>query len=274
MKDIFKDKVAIITGGASGIGRGLCEEISKQGAIVIVTDIMGEKAKDVADKITSKGFRARSEILDVTNKDNVFDLIIKIKKEHGRLDYLFNNAGITIGGEVRDMTIQQWYKIIDIDLMGAIYGTLAAYPIMIKQHSGHIVNIASVYGLVSLPLTTAYNTTKFGLVGFSNSLRAEAAGLGVKVSIICPGFIKTNLIDNGVMVGFSHDELHSVLDFLHMDLNKAVKKILKSVQKNKSPAVFPLHAKFLWLCMRYFPLFINISAWIIMKVFRKHYRKD
>jgi NAD(P)-dependent dehydrogenase (short-subunit alcohol dehydrogenase family) len=180
----FEDKVVIVTGGASGIGRALCEELGQRGAKVIVADINVEGAEQVASAITTTGGLARAAPLDVSQVEAVQKLIEETAAEQGWLDFMFNNAGICMVGEVRDMDLEQWRRIVDVNLWGVIHGTTSAYQLMLGQGFGHIINIASADGLMPFPMMTAYSTTKHAVIGLSTGLRAEAAELGVKVSVV------------------------------------------------------------------------------------------
>jgi len=139
---------------------------------------------------------------------------------YGRLDYQFNNAGIAIGGDARDLTLDQWRRVLDVDLYGVLYGTLAAYPIMVNQGFGHIVNTSSAAGLLPTPLNAPYCTAKHAVVGLSLSLRAEGADLGVKVSAVCPGYVRTPIFGNAVVVNLPRKlvdpQSGSRLSMLHM----------------------------------------------------------
>ena len=124
--DLFRDKTAIVTGGASGIGKGLSEELGKYGAYVVVADLNGEEARNVAKSLMTAGGRAEAVTLDVTNEEDVRRLIDETAAKGGKLDYIFNNAGIGIGGEVRDMDLDHWERIVDLNQWGVVFGTLAA----------------------------------------------------------------------------------------------------------------------------------------------------
>jgi NAD(P)-dependent dehydrogenase (short-subunit alcohol dehydrogenase family) len=194
----FKESVAIVTGGASGIGRALGEALARRGAHVVLADRQVDLAREVAARIRDNGGQATTEELDVTDFPATNRLVQNTVADAGRLDYLFNNAGIGIVGEARLYGIEDWNRVLDVNLRGVVHGVQAAYPIMVQQGFGHIVNTASLAGLVPSPLCVGYCTTKHAVVGLSLSLRIEAAAAGVRVSVLCPGVIQTPaLIDCG-----------------------------------------------------------------------------
>lgn len=249
----FNEKVAIITGAASGIGRALSLELGQRKTTVIATDINAEGAEQVASEINADGGRAQAAHLDVTQAEEVQKLVEGTASEHGRLDYMFNNAGIAIAGEVRDMSLDHWRRIIDINLWGVIYGTMAAYPLMIEQGFGHIVNTASTAGLIGTPLLASYSTTKHAVVGLSTSLRAEAAGLGVKVSVVCPGFIKTGIFEAATVLKASREDAMAKGESLSMEVTPAARKILRGVERNKPIINFPFSVRLMWWLYRMHP---------------------
>jgi NAD(P)-dependent dehydrogenase (short-subunit alcohol dehydrogenase family) len=136
----LENKIAIVTGGGAGIGEALCHELARRGARVVVADINGDDADRVATAIEGGGGRAQARRVDVADEQDVRRLVEETAAAQGRLDYVFNNAGIAIGGDARDLTPAQWRRVLDVDLHGVLHGTLAAYPIMVKQGSGHIIN--------------------------------------------------------------------------------------------------------------------------------------
>ncbi len=261
MTDGFKNKVAIVTGGASGIGQAVCEELGRRGTRVVVADVNSEGAEQVAAGISAGGGQAEAAYLDVTQSDQIQKLIDQTASKHGRLDYMFNNAGIATLGEVRDMTAEQWDRIIQINLMGVVYGTTAAYSLMVKQGFGHVVNTASQAGLYPVALTTSYALTKHGVVGLSISLRTEGAGLGVKVSVICPGPVASRIVEDATRLGeYEKDVFAEVPSFMLMDAPKAARVILKGVARNRAIIVFPFLARYLWWLHRISPSISDFSA--------------
>jgi len=267
----FQGKTAIVTGGASGIGKGLCEELGKHGADVIVADINLDAAKNVAEAMRESGARAEAVHLDVVIEEDVRNLVEKTAASRGRLDYIFNNAGIGVGGEVQDMNLDQWKRIVDINLWGVTYGTLAAYQVMIKQGTGHIVNTASSAGLVPAPLLTAYSMTKHAVVGLSTSLRAEGAALGVKVSVVCPGLIDTPIFDSTTYVNTSKEVTWSIVppSIRMMSAQDCARAALRGVARNRGiiPVQAPAHV--LWWLNRLNPRLLASQSVKTLEKYRK-----
>lgn len=180
--------------------------------------------------------------VDVTNENEVKNLINQAVSKYGHLDYLFNNAGIAVGGDARDITLEQWRKILDVNLNGVIYGSILGYQMMVKQGFGHIVNTASAAGFLPQPGNAPYGTSKHAVIGLSLSLRCEGADLGVKVSAICPGYIRTNLLADLPLVNVSRECMNDIVANA-MDVSKAAYIILDGVSKNKAMIIFPLSVR-------------------------------
>jgi NAD(P)-dependent dehydrogenase (short-subunit alcohol dehydrogenase family) len=194
MKELKLDgHVALVTGGAGVIGRALGRALERAGAAVVLADLRGgENGPDPADEIVA---------LDVTDRAAFARVASDIRERHGSLDILVNNAGVGCGGEAQDIPAEQWDLSLDVNLRGAVNGILAVYPAMIERRRGRIVNVASLAGLVPLPMLTPYAMSKSGLVGLSTSLRIEAARFDVKVSAACPGPVETPFLDTGGVGG-------------------------------------------------------------------------
>lgn len=192
----YDGSVAIVTGGGSGIGASLGAALVSAGATVVLADLDVAASEKVAANLTGPG-TARGVQLDVTDAASVQALVDEVVAEHGRLDLMFNNAGISLIGETQDLTLTQWDTIIDVNIRGVVHGVAAAYPVMIEQGSGSIVNTASMGGLMAAGLLTSYVMTKHAVVGLSLALRSEAAAYGVGVTAICPAAVNTPILDKG-----------------------------------------------------------------------------
>ncbi len=236
-KAAFENKIAIVTGGASGIGRALCEELVRQGtAMVIVADIDETRARETAAAISPDHKKAAARKVDVSQAADVQKLVAEVVQEFGRLDYMFNNAGVTICGEVRDMELNHWQRMLEINLWGVIHGTTAAYQAMLRQGSGHIVNTASLDGLAPMPMSTPYTTAKHGVVGLSTALRLEAADLGIKVSVACPGAVRTAVFDSAAYVAVEPEAVKREMfaEFKMSEPADCARYILRGVARNDS----------------------------------------
>ncbi len=250
----LKNRVAIITGAASGIGRALGAELAQRGATVVMADVQKEMLGEVVASITQEGLKAEAATLDVTDAEAVRALVGDTAAAHGRLDFMFNNAGIAVGGEVRDCALDDWRCVLDVNLFGVIHGVAAAYPLMVKQGFGHIVNTASIEGLVPFPNTVSYAASKFGVVGLSSALRIEGADLGVKVSVVCPGYIKTPIFQNSKMIKLDREKLLATLpERFGITPEKCAKEILRGVERNQAIIVVTGFAKILWWLYRIHP---------------------
>ena len=186
----FEGAVALVTGGASGIGRAIGESLARRGARVVLADLQVDLAKEIAARIKENGGQATALALDVTDYPATSQLVQNTYQSLGRLDYVFNIAGIGIVGEARYYAIEDWCRVLDVNLRGVVHGVHAAYPIMLRQGFGHIVNMASGAGLWPSPFVVSYCASKHAVVGLSTSLRIEAAAARIRVSVLCPGAVR------------------------------------------------------------------------------------
>jgi len=268
-------KVAIVTGGGSGIGEAVGRELARRGARVVVADINEDSARRVAAAIVDGGGRATASPVDVSKEQDVRSLVEDTAAVYGRLDYQFNNAGIAIGGDARDLTADQWRQVLDVDLNGVMYGTLAAYPIMVKQGFGHIVNTSSGAGLVPTPLNSPYCTAKYAVVGLSLSLRLEGADLGVKVSVVCPGFVRTPIFDTAVVVGLPRETVSQPPGRVKMiEAAQAAQLILDGVGQNRAVIAFPRYIRWTWRLVCLFPRLLDRGAAPQVRELRAHRSQD
>lgn len=263
----FRGKIAIVTGAGSGVGKSITEHLVRYGATVYATDIAFRNAE------SDEGL-VKKLYLDATDAVAVQRLVNRVVSEQGRLNYMFNNAGFAVASEIRDMTVEQWRDIFNLNVMGVVNGVMAAYPVMIRQHTGHIVNTASLAGVTYSPSLTAYSSTKHAVVSLSLGLRMEAAKFGVKVTALCPGFIKTNIYSSAVKNKVSTDGLLEVIKpFGLLELDPTVEKLLQGVAKNKALVVLPAYGKVLWFLTRLSPTMMTFLGRSAINNFRKQ-RKD
>jgi len=227
----------------------------------MVTDINGDAARAVASEC---GPRASSVTLDVRDASAVASAINTLADLHGRLDFVFNNAGLGVGGEVQDMVVAHWDRVIDVNIRGVVHGVAAAYPRMVAQRSGHIVNVASLAGLGPSPMLAPYGMSKHAIVGLSTSLRIEAAALGVRVSVLCPAAIETPLLDidnpKDLPSVASQPDLRRLLTRLAgkpYPLDAMVREALSAIEKNKGIIVIPRKARLLWRLGRVAPALVE-----------------
>lgn len=256
----WDDKVTIVTGGGSGIGRALCVAMAARGARVLVTDIDLAAARVVAAECGSK---ASAATLDVRDAEATRVCIEQHAAHAGRIDYLFNNAGVAISGEIHEIPLAVWRWLVDVNVYGVLHGVLAVYPIMIRQGFGHIINTASLAGLGPAPLLAPYALSKHAVVGLSNSLRVEAASKGVKVSVMCAAAIETPLLDSRSTSENPVPWQPDVRRFLTAltgppyPVEKCAQETLAAIERNTAVIVLPGRARLAWRIGRWLPTLVE-----------------
>ena len=263
-------RIAIVTGGGSGIGAALSRALVGRGDSVVVADIDGAAAERVAKQLTDRGpGTASPATIDVRDADAVTKLVHDTHDLNGRLDVIFNNAGIGVGGDAEELTVAHWDRVIDVNLRGVVHGVQAAYPLMVKQRHGHIVNTASLAGLIPSPYLAPYAATKHAVVGLSLSLRAEAKRNGVKVTAVCPGFVDTPILDKEgpddlpkpSLTGNAREMASQVPGGLYSPDSLAA-DILRGVDRNRPIVIAPRTARVAWRMHRLSPaVFTALAAW-------------
>jgi NAD(P)-dependent dehydrogenase (short-subunit alcohol dehydrogenase family) len=231
----------------------------KRGSEVVIADRQVDLAEEFASKLRLNSGKATAVEIDVTNYTAMEQLVQRTVQRTGRVDYMFNNAGIGIGGNVDHYGIEDWHYIVNVNLNGVINGVQSVYRVMIEQGFGHIVNTASTAGLMPYPGGVAYATTKHAVVGLSKSLRAEAARLGIRVSALCPGVINTPIWEGGGKFGRMLVEIPPEAGRRIWESLKPItpgilaEKALNAVARNKAIIIEPSWWKRFWWINRLFP---------------------
>lgn len=192
-------KVALVTGGGSGIGAATSHRLAEEGALVVVSDIDADAAEQVVNDIIGGGFKAEASYQDVTDQQQWQEIVSGIMERHGQLDILVNNAGIALTGSIEDATLEEWRQINAVNSESVFMGTQAAIAAM-KGNGGSIINISSIEGLVGDPLIAAYNASKAAvrMMTKSAALHCAEQGYGIRINSVHPGFIETPMVAKGV----------------------------------------------------------------------------
>jgi NAD(P)-dependent dehydrogenase (short-subunit alcohol dehydrogenase family) len=262
-------KVAFVTGGASGIGAALSTRLVDEGAEVWIADRQVGPAQELAQRLNSGRAKAHAIELDVRNYPSFERAVAEAVHQSGRIDFLFNNAGIGVVGEVDSYTLDDWHDVFDVNLRGVAHGIQAVYPVMIRQHSGHIVNTASMAGLVATSGAASYTASKHAVVAISKALRVEAERHGVQVSVLCPGVIRTPILAGGKYGrhdGVSDDDLLKFWEaFRPMAPDKFAERALRAVLQGDAIIVVPAWWKTWWYLERLSPALSMRAARLALK---------
>ena len=196
----IRGHVAVVTGSTSGIGRALADALARAGASVVLNGLgdAGEIERTRSEMERSTGSAVRYHGADMTNPDQIADLVGSAEREFGRLDILVNNAGVQHVSPVEDFPPEKWDLIIAVNLSAAFHATRAAVPVMKRQGRGRIVNVASAHSLVASPFKSAYVAAKHGIAGFTKSVALEVAQSGITCNAISPGYVRTPLVENQI----------------------------------------------------------------------------
>jgi NAD(P)-dependent dehydrogenase (short-subunit alcohol dehydrogenase family) len=257
MASSVSGKVAFVTGGASGIGAALAAELVQQGADVWIADRQIGQAQKLTQQLNEAGGQAHAIELDVRSYPDFERAVDEAVRHSGRIDYLFSNAGIGVAGEIDSYALEDWDDVFDVNVRGVVHGIQAVYPIMIRQRCGHIVNTASMSGLVATASQASYAATKHAIVAISKTLRLEAERHGVQVSVLCPGAVRTPAITGG-----KYGRTHRYRDEGLRDMaergrpitpEKFAKRAIRAVLRGDAIIVIPAWWKAWWYLERLSP---------------------
>ena len=238
----FENKVAAITGAGSGIGRALAVELGRQKCDVALSDLNEEGLMDTVEQVRGLGVRVTSQRVDVADREAVHAWADQVVDEHGKVNLIFNKAGVALASTVEGMSYGDFEWLMDVNFWGVVHGTKAFLPHLKASGDGHIINLSSVFGLAGIPSQSAYNSAKFAVRGFTESLRQELdmMSYGVSASSVHPGGIKTGIarssrIDRSVRdLGISDTDSRERFEKTFITgADKAARVILDGVRRNQ-----------------------------------------
>ena len=272
IKDL-RNKVTVITGAGSGIGRLTALAFAAEGADLVIADLNEQRLAEVAKEIEAIGARVLTRKVDVSKREEVEAFAKFVIAERYHVDILFNNAGVSVGGTVADSSIENWQWIFNINFWGVLFCIKAFLPYMIERRCGQIVNMSSLFGIIGIPGTPAYNATKFAVAGLSETLRAELRMYNIGVSTICPSWMKTRIASDGRM------EFKANAMVNHNNVTKAYEKwawppewvaaaVVKAVRRNTSVVPVGPDAYVLWFIKRFsqnlYDIMMSMSARVLL----------
>jgi short-subunit dehydrogenase len=250
-------KTAVLTGAGSGIGRALAVQLNREGCELFLSDISADCLNETLAMLSRKEIFADMHVLDVAEKRGVHRWAETIAETKGHVDIVINNAGVGLVSSVENHRYEDFEWLMGINFWGVVYGTQAFLPLLRKSQQGHLVNISSVFGLISAPTQSAYNAAKFAVRGYTEALRQEMEGSNVHVCCVHPGGIKTNIAraarseDASVNADQRDSEFQKLA---HKTPEEAAAKIIAAIEKHKKRLLIGMDAVLISLMCRLFPV--------------------
>lgn len=265
---VIRGKKALVTGAASGIGRAIALALAKEGADLYLVDIDDVKLAATAREAQSFGVSVATSICDLAQPSQITATVKSLEARWGKLDILVNNAGVAYYGPTDQMTAEQWRWMLSINLLAPIQLGRELIPILAAQQEAHILNVCSILGLVPMRKVAAYQTTKFGLVGFSVALRAEYGRGQLGVTAFCPGFVRTSMLE-GFATGSPEQRRHVVPAWACTTAEKVAARAVRAIRRNQGIVVMTPLARLWWWAARLFPGALN---WLMRQGWRRRKR--
>ncbi len=270
MKD-FKSKLVLVTGSASGIGRATALRFSDEGADLILVDINEEGLEGAAREIESRGRKALWYKTDLSDAAQVEALHRRVADDIGTPDVLMNAAGVAVVTCVEEAGLDDWRWILETNLWGYIYMIHYFLPDMIRNRSGYVINVASGAGLFAVPYQAPYNTSKHAVVGLTESIRQEMERYGIGASVVCPGMIRTPIINTVRVIGFK-DSAQKMAHRAASPPEKMADAIIRGVRKNRAVIMYPPYINLLYGLKRFSPRAADLLSKGASRVFYRQHR--
>lgn len=251
------DKIAVITGAGSGIGRALARQLNAEGCKLLISDISEQGLEETVQSLSRKEVLVQSHIMDVSDKSAFQAWARSIADEHGQVDIVINNAGVATGSPVEESNYEDIEWLMSINFWGVVYGTREFLPLLRQSSQGHLVNISSIFGIVGIPTQSAYNASKFAVRGYTEALRHEMVDSNVHVCCVHPGGIKTNIVHHARMTNTDITREEAVANFDNLantTAESAAAQIIKAIEKHKKRLLIGRDAKYMSILSRLFPV--------------------
>jgi 3-oxoacyl-[acyl-carrier protein] reductase len=267
---IIRGKKAFVSGAASGIGRALALALAREGAELFLVDVDADQLAATAAQARQHGVEVVTRMCNLCEPNEISAAVNAVLQAWGRIDILVNNAGVAYYGPTHNMTAAQWDRVLAVNLLAPIRLIREFLPTLASQDEAHVVNMCSVFGLVTQRKVTAYQTTKFGMVGLSLALRAEYARGGIGVTALCPGLVRTTMLESAER-GRPDKRLPLPPAFLMTSPEHVAERALAAIRRNKGLVVVSPFARLMWWTMRLAPGLID---WLSREGWRRKSRID
>jgi short-subunit dehydrogenase len=262
---VIKGKTALVTGAASGIGRAISRRLAEEGAVLFLVDIDEKGLLETAAGCREMGAQVFTRRCNVAEPREVTATVAEAVSRWNGVDILVNNAGITYYGKVERMAADHWDRLMRINLLSHMQFTRELLPTLLERREAHVLNVCSVLGLVGMPKVTAYCASKFGMVGFSESLRNELGRMGLGVTALCPGFVRTNLFTNAPLEAKAEE--HKIPPkAITTTPERVANAAVKAIYRNRRLVVMEPFARLIYATKRFAP-------WLLDGIFHLGRRK-
>jgi NAD(P)-dependent dehydrogenase (short-subunit alcohol dehydrogenase family) len=265
----FPRRRAFVTGAGSGLGRALAIHLAREGWTLGIQDVNETAADETLRQVQAAGGRGRTFVYDVSRADATEGAARAFLAENGGVDLLFNNAGVAVGGAIEQVPLADWEWIVGVNLWGPVHGCRAFLPAMLAERSGHLVNVASLAGLLCPPRMGPYNVTKSSVVALSETLRGELSGTGVGVSLVCPSFFPTNIARSSRADAPFRGMVQHLMDRGEMTAEEVARVVLEAVARGRFYILPQRDARFFWRMKRLAPRLRTSVSEAVYRVFRR-----